>query len=303
MKFRARFLKYVKVLAIMGVMTGCSTSLVSQRQFDTPEAATAALISAAKAGNNADLAAIFGEENSEIYSSGDAISDLAGRKKFVALYAEKNQLEDARGGDRTLVLGNMDWPFPVPIVKSKSGKWYFESEEGIEEIVNRRIGKNELTAIAVSRTLAEAQKEYFNLDPNRDGVKEYAKKIRSTPGAKDGLFWARGPGEKPSPIGPLIATAVDDGYNIHGGTSPYHGYLFRILTEKNGKSLLSSNGQLTKGFAVIAYPAGWGVSGIMSFLVSEDGVVLQRDLGEDTGKIAPNIISYSPGLSWQRVEE
>ena len=302
MKLRSKLLNWVSALVFAGVLTGCSSMMTSQRQFNTPEDAANALLTAVNKGDTAELAAIFGKENSEIYSSGDEVQDLAGRKKFSDLYAEQIHFDAGENDSKTLIVGREEWPFPVPLVSTEKGKWYFDGEEGVEEITNRRVGRNELTAINVCQTIVQAEKEYYQLDPDQDGVREYAKKILSTPGKKDGLFWSRQPGEKPSPIGPLIATAIAEGYRQGSSPKPYHGYYFRVLTEKDNRSLLSPAGKLTKGFALIAYPAQWGVSGVMSFLVSEDGVVLQRDLGADTEKTASAITSYSSGENWARVE-
>ncbi len=293
---------WMAVFAIAGALTGCSSSMMSQRQFDTPEAAASALLTAVNNGDSKELAAIFGKDNSEIYSSGDEVQDQAGRKMFSELYAEQSRIESSENEEKTLLLGREEWPFPVPLASTDKGKWYFNGEEGVEEITNRRIGKNELTAIQVCQEIAAAQKKYYELDPDKDGVKEYAKKVLSTPGTRDGLFWARQRGEQPSPIGPLVATAVAEGYQQGSSPKPYHGYYFRVLTEKDNKSLLSPAGKLTQGFALFAYPAKWGVSGVMSFLVSEDGVVLQRDLGADTAETAASLTSFSSGGDWARVE-
>jgi hypothetical protein len=297
----AQFFKWITLVQIIIIMSACSTMIGRQRQFDTPEAASAELYDAAREGGNEELAEIFGAENSEIYSSGDEVSDRAGRRHFSELYSEQHRIERQDNGDVVLVLGKIQWPFPVPLAQTEKGRWYFQGEEGIEEILNRRIGENELTAISVCQTIVEAEREYYNLDPDRDAVKEYARKVISTPGKKDGLFWARQPGEEPSPIGPLIATAVTEGYSYDSQPKPYHGYFYRLLTEKFSKSLLSKSGKLTKGFALVAYPAQWGVSGVMSFLVSDQGVLLQSNLGPNTTSIASAMTSYAPGAEWQKV--
>jgi hypothetical protein len=301
MRLHVKFLKLVSIVQILSMLSACSTIVGGQRQFDTPEAASAELFDAAREGDNDELAEIFGAENSGIYSSGDEVSDLAGRSRFSELYTEQHRIERKENGDMVLVLGKIQWPFPVPLAQTEKGRWYFQGEEGVEEILNRRIGENELTAISVCRTIVEAEREYYNLDPDRDAVKEYARKVISTPGKKDGLFWARQPGEDLSPIGPLVATAVTEGYYYDSKPKLYHGYYYRFLTEKFSKSLLSKNGKLTKGFALVAYPAQWGVSGVMSFLVSDQGVLLQRNLGSDTLSIASAMTSYAPGAEWQQV--
>jgi len=299
--------KTVAVCTMAGFLCACAASTGAptgvRQQFNSPQEAAEALGSAVTKGDKVQLATIFGSDMSEIYSSGDETADRNGQKIFAALYAEQSRIETEFNGDKALVLGKMEWPFPVPLARAESGKWYFESEEGLDEIVNRRIGQNELNAISVCRTLARAQKEYFKLDPDNDKVKEYATKILSTPGKRDGLFWARQPGESPSPIGPLIATAASEGYSSDGQPKPYHGYLFRVLTEKNGRSLRSPSGDLTGGFAILASPAKWGVSGVMTFIVSVDGKVFQKNLGPETESLASAMNSYSLGSDWTKLKE
>ena len=306
-------LRYVKfrisaTCVLACTLCACATNTTSstfefREQFDSPQDAVQALASAVKKDDRVQLAAIFGSDNSEIYSSGDETADQNGRKLFTALYNEQNDIETESNGDKTLVLGKMEWPFPVPLAQADDGKWFYDSEIGVDEIVNRRIGQNELNAIAVCRTLAKAEKEYFKLDPDHDKVKEYTAKILSTPGSRDGHFWARQPGESPSPIGPLIATAAAQGYSSDGGPKPYHGYFFRVLTEKNGKSFRSPSGDLTGGFAILASPAKWGVSGIMTFIVGVDGVVYEKNLGAETTSIAASMNSYSLERDWVKIKE
>jgi hypothetical protein len=250
----------------------------------------------------------MGSEGEQIASSGDEVADRQRREKFLALYDQKHELVK-EGGDRlTLVVGKNDWPFPVPIVREKS-KWHFDTESGLEEILNRRIGENELSTIETCKAIADAQREYALMDPDGDGVREYARKFVSDPGKRDGLFWPTVEGEKPSPLGEFAAAAAAEGYRrSEGGPAPYHGYYFRILDAQgphapDGAVDYVVNGKMTLGFAVVAYPAEYGNSGVMTFIMGPDGVVYQKNLGEDTAKQANALKAFDPGEGWTKVEQ
>jgi hypothetical protein len=226
--------------------------------------------------------------------------------EFMRLYNQKHSIVE-KGNEATLVLGRKEWPFPVPLVREKKG-WQFDAEAGREEILNRWIGKNELSTIRSMRAYVEAQKLYYSLDPDKDGVKSFASRILSTPGKKDGLYW-EDPAEL-SPFGPFVAAAEAEGYTTEGTQKrAFHGYFFKVLTAQGehakGGALdyFSDSGLMTQGFALLAYPAEWGESGIMTFQVNRDGRVYQKDLGENTAEAAQAIAAYNPDSSWELVKD
>ena len=276
------------------------------RTFATPEAAVAALASAVSTTNQAELHAIFGPVTDDLVNP-DAVQAANEFASFAAALAETNHLTRESDTRRILELGNAAWPFPVPIVQ-KDGRWFFDTAAGKEEIVNRRIGRNELSALKVVRAYVEAQREYASRDRDGDGVLKYAQKIISTPGAKDGLFWSPDFDGEISPLGPLAADAAAEGY--HKGKKvpgdepqPFHGYLFKILTRQGkhapgGKYDYIINGNMIGGFALVALPAEYGQSGMMTFIVNQQGRVYQKDLGPMTAKIAGTMRAYDPDKTW-----
>jgi hypothetical protein len=282
---------------------------VQQRTFASPEAAVQALVGALEKRDRAGLSAIFGPGSEAVISSGDAVADQAARDRFLKEYSEKNTMEKA-GDDRTILqVGKDDWPFPIPIVREGSA-WRFDTAAGKEELLNRRIGANELRVIDVLNAYVTAQREYASRDWRGDGVHAYAQKIASTQGKKDGLYWPAGKGEEASPLGPLAAEAAREGYakkKRGRGPVPFHGYYFRILTAQGKHAPGGSYSYVVKrnmilGFAMVAYPARYGSSGIMTFIVNQDGVVYQKDLGGDTAKLAAMMKTYDPDGSWRRAE-
>ena len=276
--------------------------------FSSPEKAVETLMAALRSDDNSKLLAILGPGSQAIVSSGDPIADKAGRERFLRLYDEKKAVEMAGTGKAVLSVGNDDYPFPIPVVKKGDG-WVFDTMAGKEEILNRRIGRNELEVIDVLRAYVDAQREYASKVRAGTHVMEFAQKIRSTPGKRDGLYWETKEGEEESPLGPLAAEAAHEGYvkPKSGNPSPYHGYYFRIL-KGQGKSADGGafdyvvNGKMILGFALVAYPAQYGASGIMTFIVNQNGIVHQKDLGRNTGKIAAAIQQYEPDKSWKKVE-
>jgi len=283
---------------------------VKQKSFQSPEEAAKALFDALKAGDTKEMLAIFGQAGKEVISSGDEVADKAARERFVKSYEAMNKLEKETDKKVTLVVGNHDWPFPVPIVK-KGETWVFDTMAGKEELLNRRIGRNELNTIQTCLAVVDAQREYAMKDRDSDKVLEYAQKFRSTKGKKDGLYWEAKEGEKQSPLGDLAAQAVKEGYTPGKpgqGPQPYHGYYFKIL-KAQGKNAPGGaydyvvNGKMIGGFALVAYPAEYGASGIMTFIVNHDGVVFEKDLGKETGKIASAISKYDPDKTWKKAEE
>jgi hypothetical protein len=254
-----------------------ATSTAAQRRFTSLEEATNALIAALRSGDQKALLAILGEDGRGLIRSGDPVADRRIRERFVAAYDEHHRL-DADAGKVVLVVGRDDFPFAIPIVPD--GPWWrFDTAAGREEIVNRRIGRNELNAIQVAIAYVDAQREYYARDPDGDGLLHYARTFASSPGNRDGLYWPTNPGEPPSPLGPLVARARSEGYAKHSPNPvAYWGYYYRILTAQgkdasDGAYDYLAQGRLIGGFALVAYPAQYGVSGVMTFIVNHDGVV------------------------------
>jgi hypothetical protein len=282
---------------------------VQQRTFASPEAAVQALVGALEKRDRAGLSAIFGPGSEVVVSSGDKVADQVARDRFLEEYAEKNSLEKVGGDKVILQVGKDDWPFPIPIVRKESA-WRFDTAAGKEEILNRRIGANELHVMEVLNAYVTAQREYASRDWRGDGSHAYAQKIASTQGKKDGLYWQAGKGEEVSPLGPLAAEAAREGYAKKEGSHqpvPFHGYYFRILTAQGthapgGSYSYVVKGNMILGFAMVAYPARYGSSGIMTFIVNQDGLVYQKDLGGNTAKLAGSMKTYDPDGSWKPAE-
>jgi hypothetical protein len=283
-----------------------AATAAEQRTFATPEAAVDALVAALKANDEAALAAIFGDKHKELVDSGDAAQNAAARAKASEALAAFRVL-DSRGEDRrVLMMGVNAWPMPIPLVRV-GGAWRFATEEGVEELINRRIGHNENSAIEVLRAYVDAQRQYASTDRDGDGVLQYAQKLASTTGKHDGLYWPAdaAKGEEESPFGPLIA-ASSAYLKGHKEGDAYRGYHFRILT-RQGKSAAGGaysyviNGRMIAGFAMVAFPAEYGVSGVMTFVVSHNGKVFQKDLGKNSGKVGAAMASFDPGAGWIEV--
>lgn len=272
--------------------------------FASPEQAAEALIGAAQKGRKGDLLKILGPGGNKIVSSGDPVADAQAKEQFAAAAQESEKVEK-QGDDRAiLIVGKDDWPLPIPIVK-RGDHWIFDAKAGEQEILNRRIGANELDAIEVCRAYVDAQTDYATKDRNNDGFIEYAQKFVSSPGKHDGLYWPSGAGEEESPIGELMASARAEGYGkSREKPSPYHGYYYRILKAQGdnapgGAEDYVVKGHMVGGFGLVAFPAQYGVSGIMTFIVNHDGNVYQRDLGPDTAAIAEKMTLYDPDKSWK----
>jgi hypothetical protein len=279
-----------------------------QRTFASPEEAVKVLDETLKSKDVKALEAIFGPGSKDLVSSGDPVSDRAGYDRFNSLYAEKNRLQEESAEKVVLYLGNEDWPFPIPIVK-QNALWQFDAREGRDEILARRIGKNELSTIQFCLAYVDAQREYALKDRDGDALLAYAQKFWSDPEKKNGLYWKVKEGEKPSPLGPLAAEADKQGYvRKDGAPVPYHGYYFRIL-KAQGKNAPGGaydyvvKGKMIGGFALVAYPAKYASSGIMTFMVNHDGVVYQKDLGGKTGAIAQAMKLFNPDSTWKKVED
>jgi hypothetical protein len=282
------------------------------KAFASPKAAITALIDAAKKKDSATMLAILGSETKQWITSGDPVQDRQGREAFIAAFDQKNEIEKEGDAKAILVIGDDGFPFPFPVVKSAKG-WAFDPEQGREELLNRRIGRNELTTVKVLLAVGDAQREYASVDRNGDGVLEYAAKLRSSDGKQDGLYWPAAEGEPLSPLGPLVAEAVQEGYSAKkpdpNAEQPraFHGYHFKLLTGQGedapgGEHDYIVGGKVIGGFAVLAYPARYGNSGVMTFMVSHDGTVYDADFGPDTAKDVQEIDLFNPGKGWEKVD-
>ncbi len=309
--FSARWTVFAGI-ALIGLLALQSPVVASGEQtFASSDQAVSALVAAAKSRDTNTFFAIFGTESQDLLSH-DVVQATNEFEMFVGRAAEKADLEQVSDSKAILKLGKDGWPFPVPLVK-RDGKWYYDTAGGKEEILNRRIGRNELSAIQVCREFVSAQREYAGVDRNGDDVIEYAQRLRSTPGARDGLYWPARGDEDPSPFGPLIAEARSEGYRrenkIMGDRlAPFRGYYFKILTEQGrhapgGKYNYIINGRMIAGFALAAWPAEWGDTGIMTCIVNQQGKVYQKNLGAKTGAIAMKMKSFDPDPTWSVVPE
>ncbi len=281
---------------------------VRQESFSSPDEALKALIDALKGDNFSAVVRIFGPEIEPILHSGDPVADKDGREKFVASASEAHHF-DGSGETLTLVIGKDDWPFPIPL-KKVDDHWRFDTAAGQEEILDRRIGQNELSTIQTMLAYVDAQRDFADLQRQQSGTAEYAQHILSTPGKKDGLYWPTAEGEPPSPLGPLVASARAAGYRRGAkgeGPTPYHGYYFKVLTSQGpnapgGAVDYVVNGRMIGGFGLVAWPARYGDSGVMTFIVNHDGVVYQKDLGPQTAEVAPTITRFDPDPGWQKAQ-
>lgn len=281
-----------------------------QLTFATPDEAIKALVDAAKAGDHAAMADIFGPEGKTLVT-GDPVQDAAAFQHFTTEIG-KLCIPVHMGDDKIVLdIGDQNWPLPIPLVKNKEGKWFFDTAAGKEEIVNRHIGADELNTIGVCHAYVEAQREYASKDRDGSQVLKYAQNFKSTPGKEDGLYWESAGNEEQSPFGPLVAEARAEGYTPRKageGPRPFHGYIFKILTKQGaaapgGKYNYVINGNMIAGFAMIAYPANWGQSGIMTFIVNQQGKVYQRNLGPKTAELAAAITEYNPDKNWKPADE
>ena len=300
-------LRIVALALLLSTAPLCSIA-AEQQTFATPEAAVSALIDAFKADDEAALISIFGEQHKRLVVSPDQAENAVLRSKALARLQAWHALEEAGPDRRILLIGDEAWPVPIPLLREK-GAWRFATELGEDEIINRRIGANEREAIIVLRAYLDAQKQYAARDRNGDEVLEYAQKLGSSPGRHDGLYWPadEAKGEEASPFGPLIAASADYLKGHEAGDS-FHGYHFRILT-RQGKNAPGGafsyviNGRMIAGFALIAYPAQYGESGVMTFIVSNQGKIYQKNLGAATAKAAAQIREFNPTASWKEIDD
>jgi hypothetical protein len=276
-----------------------------QKTFASPEEAVEALVSAANSADRNAALAILGDARTWLFS-GDTAADRATTRRFAASYAEKHAI--VREGDKaSLTVGNADFPFAFPLIKVGE-RWKFDTDAGKEELLARRIGENELSAIQVLRAIVDAQIEYASMDRDGDGVLSYARRLASRPGKRDGLYWPVKAGETPSPLGALLARASGEGYKKEAkGPTPYHGYYFRLL-EGQGPGASSGaldyvvRGRAIGGFAVVAYPARYANSGVMTFIVNHEGQIYESDLGPKTAEVATKMRRFDPGAGWAKVD-
>lgn len=303
---RRRWAATVAAVLLSGA-TGLAFAADQQKTFSSPEEAAKALVAAAKSGDAKAMQGILGPGSVELVQSGDAVADRAGRERFVQAYGQANKL--ARQGDAKAILlvGKDEWPLPIPIVKDAAG-WRFDPKEGREEILNRRIGRNELSAVQAVLAYADAQREYYLRNPQGDKLLHYAQKFVSAPGKRDGLYFPTKAGEKPSPLGPLFTSAKAEGYTKGEAGQPYayHGYHYRIIraqgpSARGGAYDYVAQGRMIGGFALVAWPASYGNSGVMTFIVNHDGVVFEKDLGPDTAVAVKKVTRFNPDKSWKRL--
>lgn len=287
------------------IMSGAANLPVqAQERFASPEAGVEALVAAARAGDVKRINAILGPGGRSIATSGDPVSDKKTRDNFVAIYDIGHRIAYDEADKVELLVGQMEWPMPIPLVK-KSGSWQFDAAAGRVEILARRIGRNELDAIETCLAYVDAQNDYASINPDRNGA--YARRIISTPGRRDGLYWPAAEGEQASPLGVAFATATAEGYRVGNGRIPYHGYYYSILANQGpnasgGRANYIVKGNMIGGFALVAYPASYLNSGVMTFIVNHEGKVFQKNLGAQTTKIAEQMSTFNPDSSWQQVQ-
>jgi len=306
----------VLVAVIAAIMTVCATYThatagdIKQKTFASPEEAAKSLVAAVKENNVTELLAIFGPGSEDLISSGDEVADKNAHEKFVNLYEEKNKLVKETPDKVVLETGSDDWPLPIPIVR-KGNAWVFDTKAGRDELLSRRIGRDELDTIQAMHGYVDAQREYIRKDRDGNGFLEFAQKLTSSEGKHDGLYWDSKEGEEESPLGPLFAEAAKVGYNLNkkqiDQPTPYHGYVYKIL-KRQGKNAQGGqydyviNDKMILGFALVAYPAKYGSSGIMTFIVNQDDTVYQKDLGPGTEEIVKAMKQYDPDKTWKKVE-
>lgn len=285
-----------------------SSSAKSPQAFASPDEAAKGLVEAIRANDNKALLKVFGSDANTWLFTGDKVADQAEKNIFLAKYDAKNSLE-LDGEDKAILnVGEDDWPFPAPIIKH-GNSWKFDTAAGREELINRRVGRNELNTIQTLRAIVDAQREYASADADHNGFHDYAQKFRSLPGKKDGLYWPTKADEPESPLGPLLAVASREGYTAQKTTrQAYHGYYYKILT-RQGKSAPQGaynymvKGKLLGGFAVLAYPVKYGVSGVQTFIINHDAIVYEKNLGAATAKVAPAMTSFNPDSSWNELTD
>jgi Protein of unknown function (DUF2950) len=296
--------RWTRALAV-GLLAATTAYAAGAKNFGSPEEAVQALVAAARAGDSGALIAVLGPQSKELVLSGDAAADREARRRFVKAWDQANKLAKTEDSVALLVIGKDEWIFPIPIVKDASG-WSFDTEEGKEEILNRRVGRNELSVIKAARAYVDAQREYYLRNPQNDKLLQYAQKFVSSKGRRDGLYFPVKAGEPASPLGPLFDRMQA---GLKGGAAkraPYYGYYYRILKGQGpdapgGAFSYLAQGHMIGGFALVAWPAAYGNTGVMTFQVNFDGVVYQKDLGPGTAAAASRMALFNPDKSWKPV--
>lgn len=286
-----------------------STKRLQQKTYSSPEEAVEALADGMRSNDVKKISIVLGPHGKNIISSGDKVGDQEMRDRFIKYYDEKSKVEMVTDSRATLYIGENDWPLPIPIVRTGKG-WRFDTKAGTVEILNRRIGRNELAVIKVCQAYVDAQQEFALMDNDGDGLIQYAQTFRSSPGKKDGLYWETREGENPSPLGPFVAQARTAGYLKQSSPDrpqPYYGYFYKILKGQGKNAQGGAYDYVVKdnmvgGFALVAYPANYGNTGIMTFIVNQDGIVYQKNLGKHTAKIASAMKVFDPDKTWTKVE-
>ena len=293
------------LFSLIGAVSFSATAhQTCEKTFAYPGEAATALYVAAKSNDDNSILGVLGSSAGAIIRTGDSVADKNMRDLFIHRYDEMHRVVIEPDNSASLYVGAENWPMPIPIVKNSSGAWYFDTEAGKKEILYRRVGTNENDAIEICHALVDAQRDYFATIHDGDSVKQYAAKFLSDEGKHNGLYWKTADNEDPSPIGPLIVQAAAEGYTgSQGKPTPFHGYYYRILSQqgasaKGGARDYNVNGKLTKGFAIVAYPAEYRNSGVMTFIVNQSGVVYEKDLGTDTATIAAAMTKFDPDSSW-----
>jgi len=301
MKTHVRFLSVFFVLAFTLVLSAATTQPV----YKSPQSAVNAFVAALRKNDLTKLVKIFGEGSEKLFVSEDKVAGANTRKAFLDLYDAKHKVISREDGSGVLIVGKDQWPFPVPLEKTERG-WMFDSPAGFEEIVNRRIGRNELDAIQTVLAIADAERDYYHQDRNGDGVLEYAQKFRSTEGQHDGLYWKVNKNEALSPLGAFVADAADEGYTE--ASTSYHGYHYRLISSQGPHAQGGEYDYMVRsnqigGFAIVAYPAAYGETGVMTFIMNHSGLMFQRDLGATTKELALAINTFDPDSNWQKISE
>jgi hypothetical protein len=307
---RVTVANWLILLSLLIFLAACSKpEKPSFKVFASSDDAGAALLEAAKSGDQNTLLAIFGTDAKDLISSGDPVQDKAAVDGFVAAYPVMHRWRNMVDGAQVLLVGADNFPFPIPLKKNASGQWFFDTAAGKDEILSRRIGRNELAVIDICGAMADAQAEYFSQQHDGGSAKHYAVKFISDSGQQNGLYWESPEGQPRSPLGPMAAVATDEGYSLKADShAAFHGYHFRMLKKQGshapgGAKDYVVGGKMVGGFAFVAYPAEYGNSGVMTFILDQDGVLLQKDLGKTTTETATAITEFDPDNTWNLVEE
>jgi Protein of unknown function (DUF2950) len=298
------------IVALYTVVFSTAIAAAKQKSFISPQEAVKTLVAAVHDNNDTELIDIFGPDSENLIFSGDRVADQKDKERFLVAYEEKNSIKHETDVKAVLYIGSRDYAFPIPIVQEEN-VWFFDTQEGKEEILHRRIGSNELHTIEVLHAYTDAQREYLAIDHSRCGCPEFAQRLTSTKGKKDGLYWEAKEGEEESPFGPLIAKATECRYTGSLDTDnpePFHGYYFKILKAQgkhaNGGAFdYVVQGKMILGFALVAYPAKYGASGIMTFIVNQEDKIYEKDLGKDTANKTGAMTTFDPDSTWKKYDE